>query len=93
MGFWLLVLGLRFGVMVRRVLCFCVDVDVYVDFVSFYAPGQNAIISNEIILSDPTQRSRSLRIVRWIFANFISKPNLLQISLGTSIEFGSTVIL
>lgn len=54
MGFWLLVLGLRFGVMVGRVLCFCVDVDV--DVVSFHAPGQNAIISNEIILSDPTQR-------------------------------------
>lgn len=52
MGFWLLVLGLRFGVMVGRVLCFCVDVDV--DVVSFHAPGQNAIISNEIILSDPT---------------------------------------
>lgn len=44
--------------MVGRVLCFCVDVDV--DAVSFHAPGQNAIISNEIILSDPTQRSRSL---------------------------------
>lgn len=57
MGLWLLVLGLRLGVMVGRVLCFCVDVDV--DAVSFHAPGQNAIISNEIILSDPTQRSRS----------------------------------
>lgn len=37
MGLWLLVLGLRLGVMVGRVPCFCVDVDV--DAVSFHAPG------------------------------------------------------
>lgn len=47
MGLWLLVLGLRLGVMVGRVLCFC-DVDVDADAVSFHAPGQNAIISKKL---------------------------------------------